>query len=151
MGSGIKKHLLSRSLTKIRQWDYIASVRHDVTLANSRNTAQRIKKYYKKDSTVLYPPVETHRFATKITPKKISPYAEYYIILSALTEFKKLDIALKNIRDIPEANLVIIGDGDYRQELQDISQGAKNITFVGAQYGQDLVSLVQGSLGLIFP
>ncbi|MDP2395977.1 MAG: hypothetical protein Q8S84_04195 [bacterium] len=47
---------------KLRQWDYIASKRADITLANSHNTKQRINKYYRKDSEILYPPVETNRF-----------------------------------------------------------------------------------------
>lgn len=75
----------------------------------------------------------------------------YYIILSALTEFKKLDIAIESFKQIPEGNLLIIGDGEYKSTLEDISGTSENIKFAGAQYGDDLVSLVQNSLGLIFP
>jgi hypothetical protein len=49
---------------KLRQWDYIASKRVDINLANSLNTANRIWKYYKKKAEVLYPPIEVDRFST---------------------------------------------------------------------------------------
>ncbi|USN58040.1 MAG: glycosyltransferase [Candidatus Peribacteria bacterium] len=100
--------------------------------------------------------MDTERFAKDIqTPP--SPYlrgkglgggGKYYIILSALTEFKRIDIAISafNTLQIP---LLIIGEGNKRSELESISH--KNIHFAGAQYGDELVSLVQESLGLIFP
>jgi hypothetical protein len=46
----------------LRQWDFIASKRVDISLANSTNVQNRIRKYYKKDSSLVYPPVETTRF-----------------------------------------------------------------------------------------
>jgi hypothetical protein len=51
---------------KLRIWDFIASNRVDINLANSNNSANRVKKYYKKDCEILYPPVETARFNKKI-------------------------------------------------------------------------------------
>ncbi len=155
--TGIKGYILNSLFLKFRQWDYIASTRHDITLANSKNTARRIQKYYKKDSQVLYPPIETERFAKKMinwinekpsnrkTPKK------YYIILSTLTEFKRLDIALSAFTKLPDVNLIIIGEWDQRKELELASSNSQNISLVWAKYGDELVSLVQKSLGLIFP
>ncbi|MDR1944673.1 MAG: hypothetical protein LBQ59_00895 [Candidatus Peribacteria bacterium] len=54
---------------KLRQWDYIASKRVDINIANSLNTKNRIWKYYKKEAEILYPPVETERFASPIPPQ----------------------------------------------------------------------------------
>jgi hypothetical protein len=91
--------IINKLFLKLRQWDYIASNRHDITLANSYNTKQRIKKYYRIDSEILYPPVETDRFSKiiKKIPKNLDNNIpkEYYIIISALTEFKKIEIAIE--------------------------------------------------------
>ena len=145
--SGIKWFLLNKLFLKLRQWDYIASKRADITLANSTNTAWRITKYYRKDSEVLFPPIETDRFAKQINIK--AKYNDYYIIISALTEFKKIDIAIKAFNKMSDKNLVIISDWDYRKTLEKMAQ--KNTTFVGYQYWDNLVSLVQNSNWLIFP
>jgi hypothetical protein len=64
--------LLNKLFLKLRQWDYIASQRADINLANSQNTKNRITKYYRKDSQILYPPVETNRFAKKIKSNNIN-------------------------------------------------------------------------------
>jgi hypothetical protein len=50
----------------LRIWDVIASARVDINLANSINSASRVKKYYRKDSEILYPPIETKRFSKQI-------------------------------------------------------------------------------------
>jgi len=54
---------------KLRIWDVIASNRVDINLANSQNSASRVKKYYRKDSEILYPPIETKRFSKEIDKK----------------------------------------------------------------------------------
>lgn len=175
-----KGFLFGRLLCKLRQWDYEAAQNNDILLANSATTQKRIWKYFRRESNILYPPIETKRFAKKITQEesenilknitqwlpesqsmigrvsrsdilKVFSRGDYYIILSALTEFKRLDIAIHNFKNLPEQNLVIIGKWEYREELEQKAQWSKNIFFVGAQYADDLVALVQNSLGLIFP
>jgi len=147
----IKWYILNSLFVKLRQWDYEAGQKHMTITSNSGNTSKRIQKYYKRVSETLYPPIETQRFAEISASTLIPPYKNYYIILSALTEFKKLDIAIMGFQKTPDINLVIIGDGDYKETLVKISKGSKNISFVGAQFWDDLVALVQWSQGLIFP
>jgi glycosyltransferase involved in cell wall biosynthesis len=116
---------------KLRQWDYIASKRHDITLANSATTAKRLKKYFRLDAEILYPPIETQRFSKKITQKFPLPtQIPYYITLSALTEFKRIDIAIKAFKQTPEIPLLIIGDGEHKKQLETLAGGASNIFFV---------------------
>ena len=145
--SGIKWYIINKLFLKLRQWDYIASKRADISLANSKNTQNRITKYYRKKSEILYPPVETWRFWKKITNN--SEYSNYYIIISALTEFKKIDIAIKAFNNMPDKKLVIIWQWDYKSNLEKLAK--ENIVFTWAKYNDDLVSLVQNSNWLIFP
>ena len=90
----------------LRMWDYEASQKNDILLANSSTTQKRLLKYYRRKSTILYPPIETTRFAKKLNsllnplPFQGKGAANYYIILSALTEFKKLDIAIQAFKDM---------------------------------------------------
>jgi pentatricopeptide repeat protein len=158
LNSGIKKwlfsYILNRLFLKLRQWDYIASKRADITLANSSNTRQRITKYYRKDTEILYPPVETKRFwsiwATLPLTTKIQDIPEsYYIIISALTEFKKIEVAIEWFNKMPKQKLVIIWKWDYEKTLK--KHASENIIFSWAKYWDELVFLVQNSLGLIFP
>lgn len=146
----LMKPLINRLFLKLRIWDVIASNRVDINLANSNNTANRIKKYYRKDSILLYPPVETKRFAKDLSDTKYElNFKKYYIIISALTEFKKIDIAIKAFNNLDE-NLIIVWAWDYKNELEKIVK-KQNITFVWPKYDDELVYLVQNSMWLIFP
>lgn len=152
--SGWKKYFLKpfieNTFFKNRQWDFLASQRSDLIIANSKNTQKRIQKYYKRDSVILYPPVETERF-WKILEKNDfqKPFKKYYIIISALTEFKKIEIAISWFNELDE-NLLIIWAWDFRENLEKMVK-KENIKFAWAKYWDELVFLVQNSLGLIFP
>lgn len=154
MNRGIKWYFYGNFMKKMRVWDYYASQNNDILLANSATTQSRIQKYFRRDCRVVYPPIETDRFSKKLadtSQQKYFQWKEYYIILSALTEFKKLDIAIEAFKNILDANLLIIWAGEYKSVLEKISHGKENIKFSGAQYWDNLVSLVQKSLWLIFP
>lgn len=180
MDRGLRGFIYGAFLKKLRMQDYEAVQKNTLYLANSSTTQSRITKYFRRISEVLYPPIETERFAKTISASEqenifkhiskqlsesqspigrvlrsdmlnIFSQGQYYIILSALTEFKRLDVAIAWFRNLPENNLLIIGQGEYRSELENLSWDAKNIFFVGAQYGDDLVTLVQNSQWLIFP
>ncbi len=154
----IKWFLLNRLFLKLRIWDYIASNRCDIRIANSKNTQNRIKKYYKKDSVVLYPWVDTTRFwkpspltpLPKVEGNRKTLFKNYYIIISALTEFKKIDIAIDWFNKLTNYNLVVIWWWDYVDTLKkQISWD--NIKLVWPKYSDELVSIVQNSNWLIFP
>lgn len=144
------KPFIERTFYKNRQWDLMASSRADLIIANSKNTSNRIKKYYKRESEILYPPVETQRFAKILEKNNFEkPFEKYYIIISALTEFKKIEIAISWFNELEE-NLLIIWAGDFRENLEKLTK-KENIKFVWAKYDDELVFLVQNSFGLIFP
>ena len=144
----IKWFLLGKLFLKLRQWDFSASKRSDTSIANSNNTKSRIKKYFRKDAILLYPPVETNRFSKKMNTEANDK--KYYIILSALTEFKKIEVAIEWFNKYQEWNLVIIWNWNYKESLEK-QVTWKNIQFVWAKYGDELVGFVQNSQGLIFP
>lgn len=151
--------ILWKLFMSLREWDFIASQRGSFALANSQNVRARIHKYYRKDAQVLYPPVEIDRFQSDI-PKKTFEALEkkykitsksYFIILWALTEFKKVDIALKGFQELKELSLVIIGDGPLKKKYEEQTKNNKNIVFTGSLYWAELVAMVQNAKALIFP
>ncbi len=153
-------YFFGRYLKKLREWDYVASRRPDILLANSKTTQSRIWKYYRRDSEIVFPPIDTKRFQKTVDREKLTlefPLfwgeggSRYYIILSALTEFKRIDLAIRQFQTLSNINLMIIWEWSQRKELEDLSSSSPNIQFFGARYGDELVALVQNSLGLVFP
>jgi pentatricopeptide repeat protein len=89
---------------KLRQWDYMASKRADKVFANSINTHNRITKYHRNQSEVLHAPVETQRFNKFANSTK----GDYYIIISTLAHYKKIEVAIHAFNKMPNKKLVII-------------------------------------------
>jgi glycosyltransferase involved in cell wall biosynthesis len=98
----------------IRIWDQAASDRPDEYIANSFHVRERIKKYYRKDAFVLYPPVETGHF------KQQKENQDFFLIVAALTPFKKIDMAVQLFNKTGK-RLVIIGSGAQYEYLKNIS------------------------------
>jgi glycosyltransferase involved in cell wall biosynthesis len=97
--------VLKQLFSKLRLWDYMAGQRHDIAIANAREVQARIAKYYRRESQIIYPSVYTDLF--EIGPAAL-PERSYYIITSALTEFKKIDLAVRAFNEMGH-ELVIIG------------------------------------------
>lgn len=146
--SWIKSVILNYLFLKLRQWDYNSSSRSDIIIANSENTRSRITKYHRKKSLLLFPPVETKRFQKELNQK--AEFKDYYIIISALSEFKRLDVAIEAFNKMPDKNLIIVWKWEHKNKLEALIKN-KNIKLIWARYWDDLVSLVQNSNWMIFP
>lgn len=127
----------------IRLWDREASFRVDKFICNSNFVAQRIKKYYRRDATVIYPPVDTKEFF----PSK-NKSEGYFLMVGRLLPYKRFDIAIKafNILDIP---LKIIGDGPQMKKLKKLANW--NIEFLNELSSDKLREYYQNCQALIFP
>ena len=143
---GIKKILILPILHYMRMWDKSASERVDYFIANSKNTARRIKKFYGANSEVIYPPCDMGE--SKSSNKKKNRTGDYFLIVSRLSPYKKIDIAVEafNKLDLP---LVIIGDGQDRKRLENMAE--KNIKFLGFQNKEKLAEYYQDCQAFIFP
>jgi len=136
---------LNKLFLELRQWDYIASKRADIILANSSNTANRIIKYHKNTSEILPPPIEISRFnAFSNQPKE-----DYYIIISMLAHYKKIEVAIEAFNKMSDKKLIIVGWWDYKETLEKLSN--KNIEFVWPKYNDEMVELLAAAKWFIFP
>lgn len=138
----VRRTAVALLLKKIRIWDQIASDRPDLYISNSKNVKQRIKKYYKKDSEAVYPPVDISRF------KPGKKHENYFLIVSTLTPYKRVDLAV-NLFNKTGKQLVIIGDGPQKPYLQSIA--ASNISFLGFKDDKITAEYFMNCRAFVFP
>ena len=126
----------------LRNWDVSSSNRVDWYLANSQHVANRIKKYYRREAHVLYPPVETSLF------KAHPSHKNYDLVVSALVSYKRVDLAIQAYNKL-EQKLVIIGDGPEKRNLQKMA--GSHIEFLDWQPHEILAEYYSKCRVLIFP
>ncbi|MEK7072212.1 MAG: glycosyltransferase [Patescibacteria group bacterium] len=116
------KVVLPFTLRKLRKWDRLAADRVDFFIANSETVKNRIKKYYSRESEVVYPPVDIDNFYISSAPKK------YYLAGGRLVPYKKIDLVVKAFSrlGIP---LKIFGIGPEIKYLKSLAK--PNIEFLG--------------------
>jgi len=128
----------------LRVSDYISSNRPDIYIAISDNVARRIKKYYKKDARVLYPPIDLTKFKPGVRKKSNN----YYLIVSRLVPYKRIDYAISAFNKLG-SNLYIIGTGIDESRLRRLA--SENIKFLGDLTDRELACYYQNCRALIFP
>jgi glycosyltransferase involved in cell wall biosynthesis len=129
-------------MTALRVWDVSSAQRVDHFLAISRAVASRIRKYYGRPAEVIYPPVETSRFATSRPP------GSYYLIVSRLVPYKRVDLAVEAFGQLG-LPLKIAGDGRDLAELR--RRAGPNVEFLGRVTDAEVVELIQGCRAFLFP
>lgn len=120
----------------LKRWDRVAASRVDFFIANSKNIQRKIKGAYGRESEVIYPYANADFFIpAKIHNWKLKSQ-NYYLLVSRLVKWKRIDIAIEAVKDIG-ANLIVIGDGPDRGRLEKLAtmnheQSTINkITFTG--------------------
>jgi len=132
----------AKLLTDIRIWDYKSADRPHKIIANSKHVQKRIEKYWRKKADVIYPPVSVKAFTAT------QDHEDYFLIVSALTPFKRIDLAIKAFNKIGR-KLIIIGDGSQKKILESMSQA--NIEFLGYKDDSVVREYMQNCRALIFP
>lgn len=127
----------------LKSWDKIAAQRPDYFLAISKEVKDRIKKYYDRDSTVLYPP------QTLVEPGSIKPSkGKYFLIVSRLVPYKNLELAVKACSKL-NLPIKIVGKGSQEKYLKSIA--GKSVDFVGELTDEELSNYYKDCRALIFP
>jgi glycosyltransferase involved in cell wall biosynthesis len=126
----------------LRIWDRSSSDRVTHFIANSKTVAGRIRKYYRRESEVIYPPVETQRFSVR------GKDDGYFLVLSRLAPYKKADLAVKAFNKL-QLPLVIAGSGPEEAGLKEIA--GKNVTFLGEVSEEKKKELLEHCIALVFP
>jgi glycosyltransferase involved in cell wall biosynthesis len=129
-------------ISSMRVWDRRAADRVAQFIAISETVRQRIKNYYQRDSTIIYPPVDVERFAVS------RERGDYFLILSRLVPYKRIDLAVQAFNELG-LPLVIAGDGRDRARLQAMAKS--NVRFLGRVSDEERCDLMARCRAFLFP
>ena len=124
---GFKQWPARYLLQQLRIWDIASARGVDHFIANSNYIAGRIRKFYGRDATVIYPPVHIEDYDGR-TPKE-----DFYLTVSRMVPYKRIPLIAEAFSQLPGRKLVIIGDGPEMPKVQKIAANARNIEVVGYQ------------------
>ncbi|WP_372621859.1 glycosyltransferase [Falsiroseomonas sp.] len=144
MDRGVKGAATRWLLGRLRAWDHASAARPDVILANSAWIAERIRKAWRRESTVVHPPVDIEGFPFR--PAK----GEAYVIASRLVPYKRVELVAEAFRAMPDRQLIVIGDGPSMPRLRAAAAGATNIAIRGRLPQMELVALLQSARAFVF-
>lgn len=139
---GFKSAMVRLVLHYMRMWDRLAADRVDVFVANSKYIARRIKKTYRRDAEVVYPPVDLDRFSLG-TRKD-----DFYLAASRLVPYKRMDLIVDAFTRMPDRQLVVIGEGTEYDKIA--ARATPNITILGYQPTEVLHDHMQRARGFVF-
>ncbi len=127
-----------------QRWDRRTADRVDVFVANSRFTAERIRRCYGRDSRVIHPPVRTDTF----TPGDGGVRDNALLVVSALEPYKRVDLVIDaaNRAKIP---LTVAGDGSQRRALAE--RAGPTVTMLGRVSDDELIGLYRRARAMVFP
>jgi glycosyltransferase involved in cell wall biosynthesis len=127
----------------LQRWDYAAAQRVDHFVAISTDIQQRIKRYYNRDSIVIYPPVEAEK---RFVP--VDNIDDYFLVVSRLIPYKRIELAVKACTELG-LPLIVGGTGRDRSQLEAIA--GPTIKFIGYVPDTDLPGLMARCKAFIFP
>ncbi|MBP2628352.1 MAG: glycosyl transferase, group 1 [Firmicutes bacterium] len=142
LDKGIKGWLAKSILYNIRNWDYRTANGVDGFMAISKFIAKRIWKVYRRESTLIYPPVDVQAF-TFCDRKE-----EFYLTASRMVPYKKIDLIVEAFSQMPDKRLVVIGDGPDYKKIS--SKAGKNVELLGYQSFSVLKDHMQRAKAFIF-
>jgi glycosyltransferase involved in cell wall biosynthesis len=133
---------LSLIMPMLRRWDQRTAERVDKFIANSRTVAERIRRYYGREATVVHPPVDVGEYRLGLEE------GHYFLIVSRLVPYKRLDVAIDAFNRLGWP-LVVVGEGRYSVALRRMARA--NVVFLGRVDEAALKDLYCRAKALIFP
>lgn len=138
----VVKRVLPLYLSRLREWDRHAADRVDQFIANSDTVRKRIMKFYRADSEVVFPPVDTHLFSVSDTPKT------YFLAGGRIMAYKKFDLIVETFNRL-RLPLKIFGSGPMLEELK--AKAKDNIEFLGRVSDEEKAALFQDCIAYLNP
>jgi glycosyltransferase involved in cell wall biosynthesis len=137
----LKRKTFVACATVIRAWEFCAMQRVDYVIVNSRYIANRVSKYFRRQSTVIYPPVNT-------SMGYLSPqHDDYYLSLSRLGKEKRIDLAILACNRL-KRRLLVVGSGQEEKRLKAIA--GPTIEFLGRVPDEDIPKLYANCRAFLF-
>ncbi|PEM31562.1 glycosyltransferase family 4 protein [Bacillus wiedmannii] len=139
---GLKGLLTKSILHKIRNWDYRTANGVDYFIGNSRFIGRRIWKVYRRESEVIYPPVDISAFTLHEQKE------DFYMTASRMVPYKKIDLIVEAFAHMPDKKLIVIGDGPDFEKIK--AKAKSNVQLLGYQSFEVLKSHMQRAKAFVF-
>jgi len=140
-----RSRVLRPLMAALARWDRDTAGRVDAFVANSRYVAARIRRYYNRESTVVYPPVDTAFYRSDDARR---PPRSGFLVVSALVPYKRIDVAIDACRRLG-APLTIVGSGPEADRLQTLA--GSDVRFLGWQPNEAIRDLYRHSTATLLP
>jgi len=137
-----KRLLMPPLIHYLRMWDYFTAGGVDHFVANSRYVASRIQRYYRRDATVIAPPVNIHEFSP------VNEVGDFYLMFGQLVTYKRPDLVIDAFNESGR-KLIVIGEGEMGASLKKLA--GENITFMGRQPFEVVREYLGKCKALVFP
>jgi glycosyltransferase involved in cell wall biosynthesis len=142
--SGLSRAAIRFFMARLRDWDRRASSRVDRFIAISQHVRERILRHYGRDAEVIYPPADTVFY----TPSPETPREDFYLVVSALVPYKRVDLAVRALGKMGR-RLVVIGDGPELEALKRLAR--PGTAFLGWQSDESIRDHYRRARALVFP
>ncbi len=127
----------------IRFWYRLGLSRMQTVITNSQNVHDRLLKFCKKESHIIYPPINTQKFSW-------IEQGDYYLSFGRLDSLKRIDDIVRAFQKMPEKKLVIASGGEDAGRIAELAKGFSNITLVGWVDDGQLKDLVGNCIATIY-
>lgn len=150
----ILRFLAGPAVSYLRNWEKVAAQRPDLMVAISTEVKKRIKKYYNRDSEIIFPPVNLYfdlrrkNSFLRVSHSTYGKNRKYYLVVSRLVPYKRVDLVVEAFNKLGK-KLVIVGSGSQAGNLK--RKACNNIKFVGEVSEKELAKLYLGAKALIMP
>jgi glycosyltransferase involved in cell wall biosynthesis len=135
--------LVRAMLGRLRNWDYRTASSVDRFIANSQFVARRVWKAYRRESAVVYPPVDTSYFHPSTRERE-----DFYLTASRMVPYKCMGLVIDAFSQLPDRRLVVIGDGPEFARLK--SRAGRNVELLGYQPGSVVRDHMQHARAFVF-
>lgn len=139
---GLKGIIARMVLNHVRRWDLASAKRVDHYIAISHYIAQRIKRAYGKEATVIYPPVDIDTFVPSENKEG------YYLTASRMVPYKKVKLLVESFSRMTDKKLIVIGDGPDYAKIRSVA--GKNIELLGHQPSSVLKEYMQKARAFVY-
>ncbi len=140
-GRGLPGYLTRYLLHRLRQWDTISANRVDYFIANSKHTARRIWRCYRRQAEVIYPPVNIERFRLREQKE------DFYLTVSRLVSYKKVSLIVNAFNRMGKP-LMVIGTGPELEQLRALAQ--PNVQILGSQPNSVVEELMAAAKAFVY-
>jgi glycosyltransferase involved in cell wall biosynthesis len=142
LSRGLKSLAVRWLLHKVRLWDVRSAKGVDRFIAISHFIARRIQKAYRRESVVIYPPVDTDHFEFQAIK------GDFYITASRMVPYKKIPLIIEAFSRMPDKKLIVVGSGPEFAKCQKLA--TSNVTLLGHQSAEILKDYLQRAKAFVF-